>query len=111
MLLRFDETRETFVPLSTVSPIEEPFIDRIGADQPGHLWLSVDRLLPQHVMHPTGAAWRFFEEPADGGGVLWVGGAEGLMRVALDRAFAPAAPLGVQVNGVGFAADTRRLYA
>ena len=67
--------------------------------------------LPQTIMHPIGVAWRFLEEKGRAGDALWVGGSEGLMRVELARAFAPAAPLTVQVQGAGFTAEARRPYA
>lgn len=128
-LLRFDEARQAFAPMPNISAITEPLMYQIGADLPDHLWLSVDRLspqkwrihraqrggtvqaLPQTIMHPIGVAWRFLEEKGLAGDALWVGGSEGLMRVELARAFAPAAPLTVQVRGAGFTAETRRPYA
>jgi hypothetical protein len=65
------------------------------------------RRLPKLVGLAVGQVTCLLEEAAPGGRVLWIGGARGLVRVELARAFPPPVPFDVMLTAVGVHAGER----
>lgn len=65
------------------------------------------RRLPALVRKSAGRVECLLEEGAPGNRVLWIGGAQGLLRVELARAFPPPVPFGVVLMTAGVHAGER----
>lgn len=114
---RFDATRRGFVPISGTENLaaESKETGRDSADAPvgGDRWLAgaaihhvpasgvAPRRLPHFALATVGRVSRLVEEQRGGETVLWVGGARGLARVEVARAFIGPVPFTTQLSATG----------
>ena len=108
--LRFDTTSSRFVPLAGTESLppdaaEDGWLPSdTNTGEPNALWLASPtsiyqvprqgppRPLPRLVKETAGKVSQIREEPGGEGAVLWVCGANGLVRVDVARAFPPPMP-------------------